>query len=466
MSSSLLARRPLLAAAVSAVPAYYFASGRSWRPDAATNWGSSRFFSAQMHAMLHGRLDVAHTSLPGECFVRGTRCFGYFGLTPSLLRLPLALLGSRSFTPVYVAVAIVLACAVVADLVGGAVDAAVVSGRSRWTLWALLTAPLCAGLLLTSRPFVYDEAVAWAVAFALLGVRSIVRWLSGHRRLDAILAVVWWTAAASSRPTQMIPPVALGAVLLWRSTPAERRRRLVGAVTVMAIPAMLCLGVYVLKFGTPFPAHTLNEQVPESPLWTQIYAVNGARSEGAVFLPTDLFAYLRPDGIRLGGHGLVRAPKLAALPPLPAGGSYAEPVVSLTSLLPAQFALLLWVVAARLRRLRRPAAEADRSAEEAAASAAEAPVIPWGWLAAACSTAVLLTVTNVAITQRYVLDFLPALVCASCAAVPLIVARWRRTGLQARRWLASVLVASSVWSVVVLLLLVRSVAITPTSLLP
>lgn len=460
MTSMLHARlRSLLAAFLMAVPAYYFASARSWRPDGATNWGASRFFNAQMHAILNGRLDVDSNSLPGECFVRGTRCFGYFGLTPSLLRLPVAIVDSRSFTPVYLAAAMVLACAVIADLVGGAVDAAGLSERARWALWALLTAPLATCLLLVPRPWVYDEAIAWSVAFALLGVRSGVRWLASRRRSEAILGVVWWAAAASCRPTQMIPPVVLGALLLWWSTSSERRQRLLSAATLAAVPALLCLGVYVLKFGTPFPAHTLNEQVPESPAWAQIYAVNGARSEGAVFLPTDLYAYLRPDGIRFGGDALVRAPRLAAVPPLPAGGSYVEPVVSVTALLPAQLAMLVWVFAMRLRRRRSPTEHTAGVDLGTAATVGNA----WVWLTVACSSAVLLTVSNVAITQRYVLDFLPALVCASCAAVPLLASRWQNAG---RRWMIGALGACSVWSVVVALLLARSLALTPATLLP
>lgn len=454
MGSSLLGRRPVTAAALVLLPAYYYASARSWRPDGATNWGASRFFRAQLQAMLHGRLDVQPSSLAGECFVRGERCFGYFGLSPSVLRMPVALFSARSFTPVYIAAAIVVSCAVIADLVGGAVDAAGGSNRARWTLWAVLAAPLGALPLLSSRPYVYDEATVWAVAFALLGVRSVVRWLAEQRRPDAILAVVWWTAAASSRPTQMIPPVLLGALLLWRSAPEERRQRLAGSAALIVMPAMLCLGAYALKFGTPFPAHTLNEQVPESPLWAQIYMVNGSRSEGAVFLPTDLFAYVRPDGIRMGGEWLVRAPKLAPLPPLPAGSSYSEPVVSLTALLPAQMGMLIWVIAGLLRR------------RDRVSSAAEVRTVPWGWLTAGCSTAVLLTVTNVAITQRYVLDFLPALVCATCAAVPLLVARWRVAGRHSRPWMMSAAVAASVWSVVAVMLVVRSMALTPEVLLP
>ncbi len=87
---------------------------------------ADHFFLAQARAMVDGHLYVAPPLLPGECFIYHHRCLGYFGLTPSLLRLPfLPLLdhANRSYTAVYLTVALTLAVgsalAVVSRLVAG-----------------------------------------------------------------------------------------------------------------------------------------------------------------------------------------------------------------------------------------------------------------------------------------------------------------------------------------------------------
>ena len=71
-----------------------------------------RFFLAQTQAMVHGRLWINSSQLPSDCFVAGGKCYGYFGITPSLLRLPfLPLLDhfNSGFTPVFITAGLTLA---------------------------------------------------------------------------------------------------------------------------------------------------------------------------------------------------------------------------------------------------------------------------------------------------------------------------------------------------------------------
>ena len=47
------------------------------------------FFSAQARSMMKGHFYVNEAGdLPGECYIYENKCFGYFGITPSLLRMP------------------------------------------------------------------------------------------------------------------------------------------------------------------------------------------------------------------------------------------------------------------------------------------------------------------------------------------------------------------------------------------
>jgi hypothetical protein len=60
--------------------------------------GRTHYYTAEAIALLHGHFYVRDTFLDGECFHLHGRCYGYFGLTPSLLRLPVALAGPHGIT--------------------------------------------------------------------------------------------------------------------------------------------------------------------------------------------------------------------------------------------------------------------------------------------------------------------------------------------------------------------------------
>ena len=51
-----------------------------------------RFFTAQADSILYARLWVNPADIPGECFYHDGQCDGYFGLFPSLLRIPFVII--------------------------------------------------------------------------------------------------------------------------------------------------------------------------------------------------------------------------------------------------------------------------------------------------------------------------------------------------------------------------------------
>ena len=90
---------------ISAVVFYVVTTHRSLNPafEQLQPGFADHFFLAQARALVHGHLYVPRHDLPQECFVYRRRCYGYFGLTPSLLRipfLPLLDLANRSYTAV------------------------------------------------------------------------------------------------------------------------------------------------------------------------------------------------------------------------------------------------------------------------------------------------------------------------------------------------------------------------------
>ncbi|MGH2717675.1 MAG: hypothetical protein ACRDJU_03710, partial [Actinomycetota bacterium] len=141
--------------------------------------GRNHYYTAQAIAMLHGHLWIPRRILQDECFIVHHRCYGYYGLAPSILRLPVALLGPKVaytnategfyFDLGWIAIALAAWwCArqlielwspglgVRAQRIVGAL-CAVVAGAS----------PL---MFLGSRPMVYEEAILWGVAFGSLAL--------------------------------------------------------------------------------------------------------------------------------------------------------------------------------------------------------------------------------------------------------------------------------------------------------
>src|SRR5689334_11518160 len=105
-------RRTALLAMVPVV--FFFTTQGTWNLAKQRNDGgwSGGFFMAQAESMVsRGRLDVDPDDLLSECLRRGSRCYGYFGLTPSLVRVPFLPILRRvhsALTPLFLGVAVLL----------------------------------------------------------------------------------------------------------------------------------------------------------------------------------------------------------------------------------------------------------------------------------------------------------------------------------------------------------------------
>jgi hypothetical protein len=320
---------------------------------------ANQFFAAQAHAVLHGHLNVSPAQIPGECWVSHGRCYGYFGLTPSLLRLPILWLidsSGRSFTAVYMTAALALA---IGSALAIAFRALATVRRTRVGIWLGVVLAVGLGpasiLAAIARPAVYEEAIAWSVAFGLFGVYCFLRWWSDGSRGWAALLVSSLVLGANARPTIVPLALALGAGivirgLLERRKAGRTRRVILFGVAVMLLPLATCLGVFWLKFHTPLPSTVLNQNVSgptASPYWLAVRRVDHDSLVGLRFVPTTLLAYLRPDGVALtsafpfvnfrfvpggpGGH-------LVGIPP---GSIVAEPWTTITDDMPLAVAIVL-----------------------------------------------------------------------------------------------------------------------------
>ena len=136
----------------------------------------NNFYDYQAQSLLKGRLDVPYVAIGGEAFVYNHKLFGYFGLTPALLRLPFALLHvtpgtlSRAYMLIYFAVILTTSFNLLRlhfrFLKADAFEP---------PTWSIVLLILNVGLgssflFLGARAYTYHEAILCGACFALLSI--------------------------------------------------------------------------------------------------------------------------------------------------------------------------------------------------------------------------------------------------------------------------------------------------------
>jgi hypothetical protein len=390
----------------------------------------SDFYEYQATSLLQGRLDVPPGVLSGEAFIVGGKNYGYFGVTPALLRIPFVVFDvgfghlSRSF----------MLAGLVASLF-----AAYLLLRFVWQIargpgtappiWAVVLLTLNAGLgstlfFLSSRAFIYHEAILCGVTFGLFSSYCSLRYLAAPERRWWLGALICGTLAVHARPPTGLFALALlgtaAAVTLVRtwwsrpaSSPAGKRPRWpagcgrhfgIGLLSVFGVLSFN--GLSYLKFksfdGAPLKYHV------------QYNAARLARIDGKNFhlgnLHRNLDAYfLRPLWVFKPIFPFVYANDPAPRPYPGAKIDVGEPILGLPYAMPALFALAALGLTAVFWR--HPALR---------------PALLSLGLAAVPLTLALLTA--VATSHRYTADFCPFLLGAAacgCLAVDDLTRRWR-----------------------------------------
>jgi hypothetical protein len=298
------------------------------------------FFDLQARSMLHGRLDVPTDRVGFEGFVTGGRTYVYFGVVPSLLRMPVLVLTDNAdgqlTTLSMLAAAVVLAVAAfrLACVIRGMVRGSVPVGPvEQWATAGLAVAVLMAPpFFLTSAAIVYHEAILWGLALSIAAFDAVARWQRDPTGRRLAVASMLITLAILSRLSLALGPLAAlalaGALHLrrqWRETvptettespdPAapvagaaagarDRLRRLLPSVAALAlaglVPMTLSMAVNQAKF------HQLFGVPPDR----QAFAGGMGAGRQAVleehslyvspeYLPTNMWQYFGPRGFEL-----------------------------------------------------------------------------------------------------------------------------------------------------------------------
>ena len=413
--------------------------------DALRGVGNDSFFDLQARAMFHGRLSLPPGILGIEAFVHDGRQYTYFGIFPSILRMPVLLLTSR-FDGDLTAPSLVLAwmtTALFSSLMLWRLRVITrgraVLGRAEAASFGVLVATIMGGsviVYLAATPFVFSEDFAWSIAltlgslFALLGVME--RPSTGRVFSSGVLVLL---ASVSHAPTGYA--CVIGAVLVagWFGLGrggASNRRWVWPMLAVALVGFGVSCAVNYAKFGTPVGIPNADQ------VWTSVnahqryfLAVNGGNEFSVRFLPSTVVAYLQPFGIRF--SSLFPFVSTPAAPARAVGAVLDQtyPTASLPPTMPLLFLLACWgtVTAFRPRGL-----------------------VPFRLtrivlVAAAAGTAGVLLLGF--ISERYLADFMPFLIVASGVG---LIDVWRRLegrSLRARGAVLGIVSAAAVYCVAV-----------------
>ena len=380
---------------------------------------SDYFYDIQARAMFHGHLSLPNSKLGIEGFVHDGRTYTYFGIFPSLLRMPVLLVTSR-FDGALTAPSLLLAW-----LMTGLFSSLMlwrlrvvtrgraILGRAEAGSYGVLMAVIMGGsvvVYLAATPFVFNEDFAWSVPltvaslFALLGVME--RPSKGRVWASGVLIVL---TNLNRTPTGYAVVIGAGLVALWfffGRGGASNKRWAWPMIAVAVVGFAASCAVTYAKFGTPVGLPMADQ------VWAKVnahrryfLAANGGKAFSFGFLPSTVVAYLQPFGIHFSSWFPYVETPLAPAAAIGAVLDETYPTASVPATMPLLFLLACWgtIVAFRPRgivtfRLTRIVLLAG--------AAGTAGVLLWGY-----------------ISERYMADFMPFLIVASGIG---LIEIWRR----------------------------------------
>jgi hypothetical protein len=376
---------------------------------------ADNFYDLQARAIFHGHLYLPNGSIGLEAFVHNGHEYTYFGLFPSLLRMPI-LLVTHTLDGRLTSISIFLAWLFTAlftmlltwrvrILIRGQ---ATVSRAEAASLGVLMATLLGGSVLvfLAANPYVYSEDLIWSVAlstgsfFALLGVLERPSW--GRVVVSGVLVL----AAYNTRVTTGLA-CAIGALMVsvWFALGrqgAQNRKWWLPMLAVGFVPIVIGCAINWVKFGQFF-GFELSDQL------SSIAFHRGSVKDFSVsYLPTTLHAYLQPIGLQFGDvfPYITMPPEVHANPSI-----VTDPTASLPASMPLTFLVGVWGTICALWP-RSPGRMSVLRLLLVASAVSCGALLIFGW-----------------ILERYVADFLPFFIMASAVG---IVDVWRR--LERRRW--------------------------------
>jgi hypothetical protein len=266
-------------------------------------------YDAQARAIMHGHLWVANGSISFEAWLHGGHQYTYFGIFPSLIRIPILLFTSSldgRLTPLSMFAAWVVTAVFSSFLLWRLRILFRGNAPLGWweaTSYGVLLASILAGTVLVYLASIVDytsEDEAWSVAlacaslFALVGVLERPSW----RRVTACGILVLLTNL--NRPTTGYAAcVAALLIAIWFASGRAGPELRYWALPMMfagLVPLAVGCAIDLAKFGQPFAAPVSDDTLYRLFSWGRI---NGGKFYGLRYLPSTLQAYVDPANFRI-----------------------------------------------------------------------------------------------------------------------------------------------------------------------
>jgi hypothetical protein len=385
---------------------------RSVQPD--------NFYELQARGMFAGHLWVSKDSLGIEGFLHGGHTYTYFGIWPSIIRMPIlavthtldGILTAPSLLVAWLLTAVFTALLIwrVRILMRG--DD--ICGRAEAAAYGMLMAAILAGSVLVyiaANPSTYDEDFAWSVALVVGALFTLLGMMERPTVKGVVASGLLILAANLNRsPTGYACVIAALLVAGWFAMGKggkDRRRWAWWMAAAGIIPLLANCAVTYAKFGLPFGL-PMAEQV-----WAHInahrryfLAANGGKAFSFSFIPSTLWAYVNPSAIRFSSlFPFIAAPATPAhaVNKVVLDQTYAT--TSITAASPLLFLLSCWGLVTAFR----PKGVGNERLTRLVvigAAIATGGILVWGYIA-----------------YRYVADLMPLLIIASAIG---LVDIWRR----------------------------------------
>ncbi len=385
------------------------------------------FYDLQARAMFHGHLWVNAGQLSIEAFFHDGHAFTYFGIFPSLIRMPVLLLTSRldgdltapSLLLAWFATAIFTALLMwrLRVLIRGTA----LLGRAEAASYGVLMAGVMGGsvvIYLLATPFVYNEDFAWSIAlvvatlFALLGIQERPSW--GRTAVAAVLVV-----CTNLNRTPAGYAVTIGCLLVaaWFALGkggTAARRWAIPLAAIGVVGFLVNAAVNYAKFGIPVGLPMADQE------WTKLnahrryfLAANGGKPYNVTHIPTQVWAYFQPFGARFSTlFPFITPPGHPAAVLNGAVMEFTYPTASMTTTAPLLIVLAVWGAVTAFRR-RGPGRVHVARIILVTGAVGTAGVLLWGY-----------------VSQRYIGDLMPLFIVASAVGM---IEIWRLLDGRSRR---------------------------------
>jgi hypothetical protein len=386
----------------------------------------SNFYDLQARAILHGHLYLPAGSLGIEGYVHDHRTYTYFGLFPSLLRMPIlaftSSLDARLSAPSMVLAWIVATVfsALLIWRVRVLVRGPVLLGRAEAASYGVLVATIGGGsvlVYLAATPFVFNEDLIWSAALTIASLFALLGVLERPGRARIIATGILILCANLDRPNTglacVIAALLVAAWFRFNRRDQTHRRWFVPMLGAALVPLAVGCAVTWARFGIPFGV-PVSEQVftHVNAYRRRFLAANGNSEVGLQFAPSAALAYLDPAGIRW-----MSVFPFVTLPAAPARAvgvllDRQYPTASVPASMPLLLLLSLWGVVTGFRR-RSPGRAGLLRIPLLAGALGAGALLAWGYIA-----------------PRYLADFVPFLVVGGALG---LVDLWRRVEGRPRR---------------------------------